>query len=187
MLHAKFLLSPYANARVLRVDTSKARVMTGVADILTWEDEDIKNLVSYAEHWGAPRPWLDNIADQEKRRGRRHRRGGIGGNLRSGAPGAGRGMGNPAAHCGLAQGQAGGFPLSSGLRTAPRRSSACQTRKPPRTRPRRVTSPTQTLSRGDLEEGFKEADHIVEYDLYMPAFAIPCPQPTRLCSLVVKG
>jgi CO/xanthine dehydrogenase Mo-binding subunit len=65
MLHAKFLHSPYANAKVLSVDTTKARALTGVADILTWEDEDIKNLVSYAEHWGAPRPWLDNIADQE--------------------------------------------------------------------------------------------------------------------------
>ena len=65
MLHAKFLHSPYANAKVLSVDTTKARALPGVVDILTWEDEDIKNLVSYAEHWGSPRPWLDNIADQE--------------------------------------------------------------------------------------------------------------------------
>jgi CO/xanthine dehydrogenase Mo-binding subunit len=52
MLHAKFLHSPYANAKVLSVDTTKARALPGVVDILTWEDEDIKNLVSYAEHWG---------------------------------------------------------------------------------------------------------------------------------------
>ena len=65
MLHAKFLRSPYANAKVISVDTSKAKALPGVADILTWEDDVIKNLVSYGEHWGAPRPWMDNIADQE--------------------------------------------------------------------------------------------------------------------------
>ena len=44
MLHAKFLRSPYANARIKSVDTTKARAIPGVVDIVTWEDEDIKNL-----------------------------------------------------------------------------------------------------------------------------------------------
>src|SRR5690606_28414496 len=65
MLHAKFLRSPYANAKVVSVDTAKARAVPGVVDILTWEDDDIRNLKSFGEHMGAPRPWLDNIADQE--------------------------------------------------------------------------------------------------------------------------
>ncbi|MDR3277755.1 MAG: hypothetical protein LBT12_03190, partial [Oscillospiraceae bacterium] len=65
MLHAKFLRSPYANARVLRVDTARARAVPGVADILTWEDEDIKNLSGHGELFGSHRPWLDNVADRE--------------------------------------------------------------------------------------------------------------------------
>jgi len=59
MLHAKFLRSPYANARVLNVDAARARSLPGVVDIVTWEDEDIKNLPS------GPRPWLDDYADKE--------------------------------------------------------------------------------------------------------------------------
>jgi len=59
MLHAKFLRSPYANARVLSVDISKASQLEGVVEIITWEDEDIKNLTQ------GVRPWLDNYADRE--------------------------------------------------------------------------------------------------------------------------
>src|SRR5512136_973749 len=67
MLHAKFLRSPYANARIKSVDTTKARAIPGVVDILTWEDEDIKNLGG-GGGGGSQRPlqsFLDNIADQE--------------------------------------------------------------------------------------------------------------------------
>ncbi|MCL2409056.1 MAG: molybdopterin-dependent oxidoreductase [Oscillospiraceae bacterium] len=60
MLHAKFLRSPYGNARVLSVDISKARELPGVVDIVTWEDEDIKALIEPPR-----RPWLDNYADRE--------------------------------------------------------------------------------------------------------------------------
>ena len=64
MLHAKFLRSPYANAKVVSVDTEKARKIPGVVDIVTWKDEDIKNLSS-GRGMGPPQPFLDNIADQE--------------------------------------------------------------------------------------------------------------------------
>jgi len=66
LLHAKFLRSPYANAKVLRVDTSAACALPGVVEVLTWEDEDVKKL--YSGGYGPPhlrRPWLDNYADQE--------------------------------------------------------------------------------------------------------------------------
>ena len=59
MLHAKFLRSPYGNARVLSVDTSMAKALPGVVDIVTWEDEDIKMLRPEG------RPWLDDYADKE--------------------------------------------------------------------------------------------------------------------------
>ncbi|MCL2409303.1 MAG: molybdopterin-dependent oxidoreductase [Oscillospiraceae bacterium] len=63
MLHAKFLRSPYANAYVRSVDLSKAQALPGVVDIVTWEDEEIKNLKPAM--FGPVRPWLDNYADQE--------------------------------------------------------------------------------------------------------------------------
>ena len=72
MLHAKFLRSPYANAKVLSVDTTNAKAIPGVVDILTWEDEDIINLVITASTGGL-KAVFDNIADQEAR-SRRHRR-----------------------------------------------------------------------------------------------------------------
>jgi len=59
MLHAKFLRSPYGNARVRSVDISKAKALPGVVDIVTWEDEDVKNLKPEG------RPWLDDYADKE--------------------------------------------------------------------------------------------------------------------------
>jgi len=65
MLHAKFLRSPYANAKVISVDSTKARAIPGVVDIITWEDEDIKNLSSGGGFMGPAQPFLDNLADQE--------------------------------------------------------------------------------------------------------------------------
>ena len=65
MLHAKFLRSPYANAVIKSVDISKAKALPGVADILTWEDPDLKALQLPGFLGGAATPFLDNIADQE--------------------------------------------------------------------------------------------------------------------------
>ncbi|MBN2242224.1 MAG: molybdopterin-dependent oxidoreductase [Acidobacteria bacterium] len=41
MLYAKILLSPYAHARIVRVDTSEAEALLGVRDILKFDDPDI--------------------------------------------------------------------------------------------------------------------------------------------------
>jgi len=38
MLHAKILHSPYAHARIQKIDTRKARALPGVAAVLTWQD-----------------------------------------------------------------------------------------------------------------------------------------------------
>jgi xanthine dehydrogenase molybdenum-binding subunit len=65
MLHAKFLRSPYANAKVLSVDILKARALSGVVDILTWEDPDMKNVGMIPNLPFRKRPWLDNYAEQE--------------------------------------------------------------------------------------------------------------------------
>jgi CO/xanthine dehydrogenase Mo-binding subunit len=41
MLYAKILTSPYAHAKIVRMDTSKASALTGVRDILKYDDPDI--------------------------------------------------------------------------------------------------------------------------------------------------
>jgi xanthine dehydrogenase molybdenum-binding subunit len=42
MLYAKILLSPYAHARIVNIDTSKAEALAGVRDILRYDDADIE-------------------------------------------------------------------------------------------------------------------------------------------------
>jgi len=42
MLYAKVLRSPYAHARILSMDTSKAEALPGVVDVLRFDDPDIK-------------------------------------------------------------------------------------------------------------------------------------------------
>lgn len=176
MLHAKFLHSPYANARVISVDTTEARAVPGVADILTWEDEDIKTLTSYAEHWGAPRTWLDNIADQE------------------GAEVAVIVVAESEDICDEALKR-----LDVKWEVLPHVVDLREGRKPDAfvIRPQDRSTPTfgmpdpnappnppkqgnvaysNTIS-GDIEEGFKQADHVIEYDMYIPAFASIVPNP----------
>jgi CO/xanthine dehydrogenase Mo-binding subunit len=66
MLHARFLRSPYAYALIKSVDISKARSLPGVADIVTWEDPDMKALqLGGGPFSDGPVPFLDNIAEQE--------------------------------------------------------------------------------------------------------------------------
>lgn len=41
MLHAKILTSPYAHAKIVKMDTSRAEALVGVRDILKYDDPDI--------------------------------------------------------------------------------------------------------------------------------------------------
>ena len=55
MLHAKYLRSPYANARIRSVDSSKAMAIPGVVEIITWEDPDLRSsgtggITDYADY-----------------------------------------------------------------------------------------------------------------------------------------
>ena len=43
MLYAKIFMSPYAHAKIVRIDTSKAEALTGVRDVLKYSDGDIAN------------------------------------------------------------------------------------------------------------------------------------------------
>jgi CO/xanthine dehydrogenase Mo-binding subunit len=177
MLHAKFLRSPYANARVISVDSTKARAIPGVVDIVTWEDEDIKGLSSGGGFMGPAQPFLDNLADQEgaevavivvaesediceealrqldvKWEVLPHVV-----DLREGrkpdAP-----VIRPTAPG--AKGGTGGFGMGGGNNP-----------------PKKGNVSYSNINDGDIEKGFREADHIIEYDVNTSAFSGHIPNP----------
>ncbi|NLV50707.1 MAG: xanthine dehydrogenase family protein molybdopterin-binding subunit [Clostridiales bacterium] len=177
MLHAKFLRSPYARARILSVDTSKARALPGVVDILTWEDDDIKNLKSFGEHWGPLRPWLDNTADQENAE--------VGVIVVAESEdiceealrlldiewevlphvvdlNEGRKPDAPVIRPEVTQALTFGAPGRGGIVNPPKKGNVSYS----------------IMASGDLEAGFAEADMIIEYDIYMPPFAVVMPNPS---------
>ena len=178
MLHAKFLRSPYANARVISVDTTKAREIPGVVDILTWEDEDIKNLSSGGGFMGPPQPFLDNLADQEGAE--------VGVivvaenediceealrqlnvkwevlphvvDLREGRKPDAPVIRPPSPE---PKGGFGGFGMGGGNNP-----------------PKKGNVSYSNVNDGDIEKGFKEADHIIEYDVNTSSFSGHIPNPT---------
>ncbi len=161
MLHAKFLRSPYANARVVSVDTTKARAIPGVVDIVTWEDEDIKNLGGAGGGMGGgPRQaYLDNIADQE------------------GAEVAVIVVAESEEICEEALRQ-----LKVAWEVLPHVVDLREGRKPdaPIIRANANGRGNVTVSnatQGDVEAGFRDADQIIEYDFNMPAFSSHIPNP----------
>jgi len=175
MLHAKFLRSPYANARVKSVDTTKARAIPGVVDIVTWEDEDIKNLKSFGESWLRGRAWLDNLADQE------------------GAEVAVIVVAESEDICeealraldveweilphivDLHEGRKPDAPLiRPWVKEAPSFGAPSKEKNPPK----KGNVYFSDVYAGDIEAGFAEADDVVEYEVYLPAFAAHLPNPS---------
>ena len=181
MLDAKFLRSPYANARIKSVDTTKAKAIPGVVDIVTWEDEDIKNLSGGWRRFmgGPPQAFLDNLADQEGAE--------VGVivvaenediceealraldvewevlplvvDLRKGRePDAPVIRPTPPDPKG---GGGGGFGTGGGSNNPPKKGNVSYS----------------NMNDGDVEEGFQEADHIIEYDVNTAAFAGHIPNP----------
>ena len=63
MLHAKFLRSPYAHARVRSIGTEKAWKVPGVVDIVLWDDPDLMGLGGMP--FGPKKSYLGNVAHQE--------------------------------------------------------------------------------------------------------------------------
>ena len=177
MLHAKFLRSPYANAKVISVDTSKAREIPGVVDIVTWEDEDLKSIKTYGEVMSLRYPLLDNIADRE------------------GVEVAVVVVAENEDICDMAI-----RALDVKWEVYPHVTDLLEGRKEdtPEIRPYEKYQPSfgwhapdpnspplkngnvyyADLVSGDVESGFKEADQIFEYSMYMPAMAAHLPNPS---------
>jgi len=179
VLHAKFMRSPYANAKVVSVDASKARKIPGVVDIVTWEDEDIKNLSAGGGFMGPAQPFLDNIADQE------------------GAEVAVIVVAETEDLCEEALRQ-----LDVKWEVLPHVVDLLEGRKPdaPVIRPtppgkkeggggmgfgmgggnnppKKGNVSYSNVNDGDIEAGFREADHVIEFDVNTAAFAGHLPNP----------
>jgi CO/xanthine dehydrogenase Mo-binding subunit len=176
MLHAKFLRSPYANAEVKSVDTAAAKKIPGVVDIVTWEDPDLMSFGSRGGMMGggAREPYIDRTADMEddevavivvaeteelcdqalkalnpQWEVRPH----IVDILEGRKPDAPLIRPN--------KGSQGGFSMRGENRNPPPRGNVN----------------FFDVNRGDIEAGFREADHIIEYDFNMPAFSGHVPNP----------
>jgi CO/xanthine dehydrogenase Mo-binding subunit len=180
MLHAKFLRSPYANARIKSLDITKAKAIPGVVDIVTWEDEDIKKLSSGGDGgfmMGPTQAFLDNQADQEGAE--------VGVIVVAENPEIceealraliveweelpfvvdlrkGRGPDAPVIRSvpPARKGGGGGFGMGGGNNP-----------------PKKGNVNYSNTNDGDVEKGFKEADHIIEYDVNTSAFAGHIPNP----------
>jgi CO/xanthine dehydrogenase Mo-binding subunit len=177
MLHAKFLRSPYANARIKSIDTTKARAIPGVVDVITWEDADIKGAGGGRGGGGGA---LSNAADQE--------------GLEVGAiviaenedlceealralvvdwevlPHVvdlreGRKPDAPAIRPASAAGKAGGGGMGGGMGGGGNNP------------PKKGNVSFSNVNAGNIEQGFKEADHVLEYDVNTAAFAGHVPNP----------
>ena len=181
MLEAKFLRSPYANARIKKMDISNAMKIPGVVDILTWEDEDIKALGAGGGGFmmGPPQPFISNTADQD---------GGIIGAIVVAENGdiceealrqltkdsewevlphvvdilKGREPDAPVIRPPVAQSKGGFGGFGGGAPQKPKQGN--------------VSYSSQNNS-GDVEKGFREADHILECDINTPSFAGHIPNP----------
>jgi CO/xanthine dehydrogenase Mo-binding subunit len=181
MLEAKFLLSPYPNARVKSVDTTKAKAIPGVVDIVTWEDEARSNqggggggmrgpsqglLSNYAYHEGMDAGVIV-VAETEEICEEALRALVVEWevlpfvvNLLEGrkpdAP-----VIRPESPAAKAGGLGGG-PGRGGSGNNP---------------PKKGNVSYSNVIDGDVEKGFKEADHIIEYDMKTSAFAGHIPNP----------
>ncbi|NMC69747.1 MAG: molybdopterin-dependent oxidoreductase [Myxococcales bacterium] len=67
MLHAKFLWSPHAHARIVRIDASKARALPGVACVLTHEDVPRNIHTTAGQGYPEPSPYDTRMLDAKVR------------------------------------------------------------------------------------------------------------------------
>jgi CO/xanthine dehydrogenase Mo-binding subunit len=161
MLHAKFLRSPYANAAVKSVDVAAAKKIPGVVDVVTWEDDDLMNFGRRGGRrgGGSSGSYVDTVADMED---------------------------DEVAVIVVAESEELCDEALKALNpqwdVRPHVVDILEGRKPdaPVIRENSRGKGNITFAdnnRGDIEAGFREADHIIEYDFNMPAFCGHAPNP----------
>lgn len=173
MLCAKFLRSPYANAEVVSVDTTRAKAIPGVVDIVTWEDPELSKLGSTPFDFGPRRPWIDNIADQE------------GAEVAVIVVCENEDICDAALkaldvewkvlpHCvDILKGRQPDYPVIRNLPDPPQPFAPRSADNKPKT----GNVSFSNVYQGDIAEGFKEADQVIEYDVNLPTFASHMPNP----------
>ncbi|HEX6508407.1 MAG TPA: molybdopterin cofactor-binding domain-containing protein, partial [Chloroflexota bacterium] len=67
LLHVKLAKSPHAHARVLAIDTAKARALPGVRDVITYHDVPRIPYTSAGQSWPEPSPYDMYILDKKVR------------------------------------------------------------------------------------------------------------------------
>jgi CO/xanthine dehydrogenase Mo-binding subunit len=181
MLHAKFLHSPYPNARVKKVDTAKALAIPGVVDVVTWEDEDMKppsgggggfrgparSLLSDYAYYEGMEVGVIVIAENEDMCEEGLRALDVEWeelpfvvDLRKGREPDALVV-RPAQPESKGGGFGGGFGGRGGDNNPPKKGNVSYS----------------NVVDGDVEKGFKEADHIIEYDMKTAGFAGHLPNP----------
>ena len=179
MLHAKFLRSPYANAQAVSVDTSRAKAIPGVVDIVTWEDEDIIKLGAGQNSTYMAGALLDNFADQE------------GAEVAIIVVAENEDICEEALRALNVKWEI--FPHVVDLREGWKPDAPVIRAKYPSAKAgakttvgvgNNVNPPKQgnvsysNVLQGDIEAGFKQADHIIEYDLTLPPLSSHIPNPS---------
>ena len=184
MLEARFLRSPHANARIKSMDTSKAKAIAGVVDVITWEDPDFGSQGGGGGGFGGGRGGGGSLSDYGDQEGIE-----IGAivvaeneDLCEEALRAldiewevlphvvdlleGRKPDAPVIRPPAPAGKAGGFGGFGGGRGGGNNP------------PKQGNVSYSIRNDGDIEAGFKEADHIIEYDVNTAAFSGHIPNPT---------
>ena len=178
MLHAKFLHSPYANARVNKVDKTKALEIPGVVDIVTWEDADMKSsggggfggrggggLLSNSAYYEGMEVGVIAIAENEDLCNEALRALVVDWEVLPHVVDLhkGREADAPVIRTVSAAPKGGGFGggFGGGGNNPPKKGNVSYS----------------NVIDGDVEIGFKEADHVIEYDMKTAAFAGHIPNP----------
>ncbi len=171
MVEAKFLRSPYPNARIKSMDISKAKAIPGVVDIITWEDPAMGRVLSNSADQESLEVGAIVIAEDgdicdkalqaidvqwevlphvvDLLEGRKEDATVI---RQATTAAKGGGMG------GFGGGMGG---MGGGGNNPPKKGNVS----------------FSNVKAGDVEVGFKEADHVLEYDVNTAAFSGHIPNP----------
>jgi CO/xanthine dehydrogenase Mo-binding subunit len=165
MLHAKFLRSPYARARVKSIDATQSRALLGVVDVVLWNDPDMKALGGGAGMGGAGggglidemgAPMIDDLADMENQE--------VGAIV----------VAESEDLCDQALAL-----LKIEWEKLPHIIDPREGKKPdaPLIHGKKTNIETANRNDGDVEAGFKQADQIIEFDWNLPYFSSHIPNP----------
>jgi CO/xanthine dehydrogenase Mo-binding subunit len=169
MLQAKFLRSPYAHAKVISIDVSKAKAIPGVVDVITWDDPELKALGGGAGIGGAggvgvvdemSAPMLDGIAHMEDQE------------VGAIAVAENEDLCDEALKALIIQWEE--LPHIVDPREG-KKTDAPMIRENQRGKPTNIE--VANRNQGDVEAGFRQADQIIEFDWNLPYYSSHIPNP----------